>query len=346
MNQATRRKDAPITTPPSTPQRPLRIVFFGSGAFGLPTLQHLARHHAVAAVVTQPDKPAGRGSRLTPTPIGAWAAERLAGVPLLRPAKVNLPECVEQIRACSADAWVVIAFGQKLGQRLLADRFAINLHASLLPRWRGAAPINASILAGDREVGNSVITLADRMDAGLVLGQSRRPLDPMTTAGQLHDTLAADGPALVEQVLLRHAAGEEWGDAQDEQLVTIAPKMSKADGVVDFADAASCQRRIHAFNPWPGVTMVLTPDAAKPCDTLEMKLLRAAPIHLLAPHGKAPGKAVNPQDGTFACADGSALKLLEVQPAGKRPMPWADFARGRALAESAGLSPRPPGAEP
>lgn len=291
------------------------------------------------AVVTQPDKPAGRGGQLTPTPIAAWAAEHLPAVPLFKPTKVNEASIVEQVRAFPTSAWVVIAFGQKLGKAMLADRFAINLHASLLPRWRGAAPINAAILAGDRETGDSVITLADRMDAGLVLGQSRRPLDPMITAGELHDLLAADGPALVETVLSRHGAGEQWGDVQDESLVTIAPKMSKADGVIDFASAPACQRRVHAFNPWPGVTMKLMLGT----DALDMKLLRAASANLFAPHDKHPGHVISAAEGLFACADGTALQLLEVQPAGKRAMKWPDFARGRTIPSDARFAlPAPP----
>src|SRR5262245_32820260 len=138
---------------------------------------------------------------MTPTPVGAWATSNLSGVPLLKPAKVNDPAIVAQVRAVPARAWVVIAFGQKLGRPLLEGAFAVNLHASLLPRWRGAAPINAAILAGDAQTGNSVITLADRMDAGLVLAQSRRDIEPEQTAGELHDLLAADGPALISSVL-------------------------------------------------------------------------------------------------------------------------------------------------
>src|SRR5258705_3491243 len=153
----------------------MRLLFFGSGAFGLPTLERLAAQHQILAVITQPDRPAGRGGRSTPTPIGAWVAEHLPGTPTFKPPKINDPFIIQQIRAIGrpdasgADAWVVIAFGQKLPRALLDGVFAINLHASLLPRWRGAAPINAAILAGDTQTGNSVITLADRMDAGLIL---------------------------------------------------------------------------------------------------------------------------------------------------------------------------------
>lgn len=310
----------------------MRIMFFGSGAFGVPTLAHLTQRHTLLGIVTQPDRPAGRGGRLTPTPVAAWAAANVPEVPVFKPERVNTPEVVEQIRRLGgpgqADAWVVIAFGQKLGRALLDGVFAVNLHASLLPRWRGAAPINAAILAGDRETGNSVITLADRMDAGLVLAQSRRPIDPLVTAGELHDLLAADGPALVEQVLAAHEAELRGGPpapavAQDELLVTIAPKLSKASGVIDWsADADACRRLIHAMTPWPGVTVMFNGSP--------LKLLRAR-VGDVAASQHPPGTIIDPAAGLIACGDRSTLQLLEVQPAGKRPMPWADFARGRTI---------------
>src|SRR5262249_39683557 len=141
---------------------------------------------------------------------------------------------------------------------------------SLLPRWRGAAPINAAILAGDARTGNSVITLADRMDAGLVLAQTRREIGPELTAGDLHDLLAADGPALVSSVLDAKAGGAAGGKPQDESQITIAPKLSKSAGWIDFnADTESCRRRIHGLTPWPGVTVRFREQP--------LKLLRACP---------------------------------------------------------------------
>jgi methionyl-tRNA formyltransferase len=281
----------------------------------------------VVAVITQPDKPAGRGGAPTPTPVGAWAAEQLApaGVPVLKPPSVNQPDVTEQLRALGRDgapvAWVVIAFGQKLGKRLLDGVFAINLHASLLPRWRGAAPIHAAVLAGDAVTGNSVITLADRKDAGLVLGQSHRPLGADQTTGELHDLLAADGPALVLSVLAAHASGTVTAVAQDEALVTIAPKLSKSDGWVDYAQPADlCRRRIHGLTPWPGVTSQFRAE--------RLKVLRAAIFPTGA--GRAdPGVLVDATAGIVACGQGTAIQLLEVQPAGKRAMAWRDFAAGR-----------------
>jgi len=327
----------------------MRILFLGSGAFGIPTLAHLAAHHTLLGIVTQPDRPAGRGSSLTPTPIAAWAAQHTPAIPIFKPEKINDPAAVEQIRTLAgparphgADAWVVIAFGQKLGKSLLAPSggtgvppvgslpprplFAINLHASLLPRWRGAAPINAAILAGDTDTGNSVIALADKMDAGVVYAQSRRPLDPAFTTGDLHDLLAADGPALVESVLAAHAAGRDSPTTQDDSLVTLAPKLAKTDGWVDFTQpAASCRNRIHALNPWPTVTATILNEP--------VKLLRAATVDSLdTPHTAAPGTLLDAALGLVACGSPdvpSTLRLLEVQPANKRPMPWPDFARGR-----------------
>ena len=232
------------------------LVYFGSGAFGLPTLKTLVESHQVRAIVTQPDRPAGRGKALTPTPIGQWAVESAPDVPLLKPKDVNADEVVARVRAFEAEAWVVIAFGQKLSAALLEGVFSMNLHASLLPRWRGAAPINWAIIAGDDETGNSVITLAHLMDAGLVLGQSRREITGRETAGEMHDALAADGPALVEEVLEAKSAGMLMPVEQDERKVTLAPKLSSADRWVDVAQpAAACQRRIHGLTPWPGVSV-------------------------------------------------------------------------------------------
>ncbi|UYV14216.1 MAG: methionyl-tRNA formyltransferase [Phycisphaera sp.] len=299
----------------------MRVVFFGSGAFGVPTLRALAERHEVAAIVTQPDRPAGRGKKLSPTPIAAEAEALLPGVELFKPEKVNTPDIRDHIRGIDAEAWVVIAFGQKLGQKLLAEKFAINLHASLLPRWRGAAPINAAILAGDESTGVSVITLAEEMDAGLVLGQASRPLDPSLTIGELHEVLARDGVPVVLGVLERHAAGTLTPIEQDADKVTLAPKLSKADGWIDFADTASaCRNRVHGLTPWPGVSINLAGTA--------LKLLRVAAE--TSDHTAGPGTLIDPA-GLIACGHGTALRLITIQPAGKKPMDFAAFANGRSL---------------
>lgn len=324
----------------------MRIAFFGSGEFGVPTLRALAREHTLVGVVTQPDKPAGRGSTLTPTPIGAIAQAELTGVPLLKPVKCNLPEVVSVIRGWNADAWVVIAFGQKLGKALLDGVFAINLHASILPRWRGAAPINAAIVAGDTHSGNSIITLADRMDAGEVLAASRSQIRASETAGELHDRLSAEGPELVLQVLREFRSGMLERQTQDETRVTLAPKLSRADGYVDFArDAFTCARRINGLSPWPGVTMSLVGPDGKGIESL--KLCRASverdvggTVQGMDPGSESrgvggcgiqPGTFIDVACGVVACCSGSTIQLIDVQPAGKRIMAWPDFARGRRL---------------
>ncbi|MFT5424564.1 MAG: methionyl-tRNA formyltransferase [Phycisphaerales bacterium] len=306
------------------------VVFFGSGAFGLPTLEALHRTHRVVGVVTQPDRPAGRGKKLTPNPIAAWAQAHLPGVPIVKEPRVDDPGVCAQIRAFPATTWVVIAFGQKLGPALLADRFAINLHASLLPRWRGAAPINHAILAGDTVTGNSVITLAQKMDAGHVLGQNSTPIGHAETAGELHDRLSAMGPELVLGVIARHAAGTLEPEEQDESLVTLAGKLSREDAAIDFtrlADEIRCQ--INGLSPWPGCAVEI--------GGVRVKLLRADSQQAEEEEAEAgvkppdspgtPGTLTDPATGTVQTGAGS-LRLIDVQPAGKPAMGWADFVRG------------------
>ncbi len=294
----------------------MRIVFFGSGEFGRPTLEMLAGAHEVLTVVSQPDRPAGRGGKPTPTPIAAWSEER--GLPTVKPENVNEPGVVASLRGLGAEAWVVIAFGQKLSPALLDGQRAMNLHASLLPRWRGAAPINAAILAGDAETGNSVITLADRMDAGLVLATSRRTIDPALTTGDLHSLLSEDGPALVASCLERAAREWPFGESQDPARVTHARKLSKADGWVNFAaTAAECRNRIHGLNPWPTVDVGFR--------DIRLKVLRARAVQGTG----APGELIDAGAGIVACGGGTALELLEVQAPGKRAMAWREFAAGR-----------------
>ena len=306
----------------------MRVLFLGSGAFGLPTLRALRRDHELVGVVSQPDKPAGRRSKLTPTPVSEWTGSLERPPPLFRPDDINDADAIESLHALDADAWVVIAYGQKLGPSLLrtgsaSPVFACNLHASLLPRWRGAGPVQWTILGGDEVAGNSVITIAPRMDAGEVLAQSSRPLDPMLTAGDLHDVLAEDGAPLVMDVLGEFEAGSLTPQTQDESLVCMARKLRKPDGVPDFTlSAAEMQRKIHGLNPWPCVTASFR---AQP-----LKLLRAKPSERPAEQGGGPGTIVDADLGLVACGGGTVLELLEVQPAGSKPMDWGAFARGRA----------------
>lgn len=296
----------------------LRLIYFGSGAFGLPTLARLTEAHDIALIVTQPDRPAGRRRVLTPTPIGSFAAER--GLPTIKPPSPNESAVIEQIHAMPADAYVVIAYGHKLGPALLGERFAINLHASLLPKFRGAAPINWAMINNEPETGVSVITLAQTMDAGAILAQSSTPIDPLETAGELHDRLAQLGVEPVEQTLRAWQSGTLEPVKQDDRAASRAPKLAKADGTVSFDQPARAVRaRIHGLTPWPGCAVRLGEQS--------VKLLRVQDVDD-APEGVTPGTILD--DGRIVCG-GGAVRILEIQPPGGRDMSWEDYSRGHRL---------------
>ena len=297
----------------------LKIIFAGSGAFGLPTLKALAERHEVAAVYTQPDRPAGRGKKLTPTPIAAWADEH--GLKAVRTERFNgemLPP---------ADALVVIAFGQKISQEQAnhARLGAMNLHASLLPKYRGAAPIHHAVAAGETVVGNSVIRLAEKMDAGAILGQSELAVGASETTGELHDRLADDGPDLVLRVLDELAAGTAVERPQDEDDATLAPKLSREDALLNFnRPATAVAAKINGLSPWPGCRVTV--------EKQTLTLLRAEAVN-------GTGAAGTLTDaGHIATPDG-LVEVLEVQPQGKRPMSLKDYKNGRPWPAGSTVSP-------
>jgi methionyl-tRNA formyltransferase len=303
----------------------MRLILLGAGEFGLPTFRHLHQVHQVRAVVSQPDRPAGRKRQMTPTPIAAWAIE--TGLPLHRWEDVNQPAIIETLRAYDAEVAVVIAFGQKLSRPLL-DALApltVNVHSSLLPRWRGASPINSAILAGDTVTGVSVISLADRMDAGLVYAQRPTAIFPEETAGELHDRLSLLGIDAIDEVLAHQAAGTLHGHEQDESKVTLARKLSKARAGVDFTQSASqVKATINGLTPWPGAQVTLrTADG----DESQLFLRRAG---LAA--GSVPAGPAGSLDGhgVVACGEGG-VQLLEVQKPGGKVISFEAFARGCAL---------------
>ncbi len=314
--------------------RPMRIVFLGSGAFGVPTLRALVAARGqfdVRLVASAPDRPAGRGLQPTPNPIAA-AAETL-GLAIERTADVNAPASLAAIEAAAPEAIVVIAFGQKIGPEIRDRFFAINLHASLLPAYRGAAPIQRALMAGESTTGLSVISIAARMDAGVVFDTLETPIDPRETAGELHDRLAELGPELVIRSLRRHRAGLDAPQAQDERFVTQAAKISRADAVVDFTRPAPALRGwIHGLSPRPGCTITLPlASGAK-----QVRLLRVEAVSEAEAAAVAGLDAASHRAGTFVepgllrCAEGF-LHPLEVQPAGGRVMAWEDFLRGHAI---------------
>jgi len=295
----------------------LSIIFAGSGEFGAPTLRELAKsRHRLSLVVSQPDKPAGRGKTPAPTPISRLAIEH--GLPLLRTADINnetLPE---------ADLMIVVAFGQKISQRLVKHPRlgSVNLHASLLPKYRGAAPINWTIIRGESITGNSIIRLAERMDAGAILAQSRLAVGELETAGELHDRLAEDGRALMLRVVETLADGAAVEMPQDECKATLAPKLRREDARLDFSRPADeLARHIRGLYPWPGCHVRIIDPGGRPGGNVTLARARA-----VASGGASPGTMT--AAGTVAAGDGNALEIIELQPEGKRCMTLAAYRNG------------------
>ena len=306
----------------------MRIAFLGSGAFGLPSLLALATsHHEILHVISQPDRPAGRGKNLTPTPASTWALAR--GLPLTRTENANAPDVLALLRQLQPECLVVIAFGQKLSDELLtiAPRGGINLHSSLLPRYRGAAPINWTVLNNDPLAGVSVITITSIMDAGDILATASTPVEPSETAGELHDRLADLGAPLLPQVLDALANGTETRLKQDPTLATRAPKLHRDLAWVDWTrPALEVSARIRGLSPWPGVQVqLLTPDGQTRTQATLLKCL----AHDGPPHSPEKCGSVLP-DRTIACGTGS-LSILTIQPQGKKPMDLPAFANGYSL---------------
>lgn len=291
----------------------MKIVFLGTAELACPCLEALARQPGVeiAGVVTQPDKPKGRDLRLAPPPVKVTAQK--LGLPVWQPARIKDPVALEQLRAARPDLIVVVAYGQLLPPAVLElpARGCINVHASLLPRWRGAAPIQHAILAGDKETGVTTMFLNERMDAGDIILQRREPIRPDDTSGALHDRLAQRGAELlVETVALKNPPRHP----QDESQVTYARKLGKEDGRLDWhKPALELERQVRAFDPWPGSFTMWG-------DTL-LKVWRAEVV----PATGAPGTML---PGMVVATGQGGLRLVEVQPAGGKRMAAASFLRG------------------
>ncbi len=305
----------------------MRIVYLGSSEFGIPCLEALHRGpHQLVQIFTQPAQPAGRGRHPRPTPVAEWSARR--GVPCEESQNINTPESLRRLADSGGELLVVIAFGQKISQEVIAlfPHGAINVHASLLPLYRGAAPINAALIDGRTESGISIITLADRMDAGLILGQSRTEILPDDNAQSLHDRLALLGPDLLLTVIDQIASGTATYTPQDESQVTYAKKLKKSDGFLDFArPAVELANRIRGLWPWPGAQASFVSASTGKC--YPVAFARAVAVH------------TDDQPGTFGildanldviCGDGR-LRILDLKPAGKTLMSFDAFARGREV---------------
>ena len=302
----------------------MRVLFIGTGDIGLPSLEWLLNttKHEVVGVITQPDKPVGRKQVLTPPQIKVRALA--AGKQVIQPPKIR--HAVEALKAFNADVAVVVAYGQILSRAVLnAPKFGcLNVHTSLLPRHRGAAPIQAAIRDGDSETGVTIMFMDEGLDTGDILLMKRLPIADDDTGGSLHDKLALQAPAALEEALDLLAAGNPPREKQDDAKATHVRKLTRQDGRIDWTrPAIAPDRLIRAFTPWPGTSCVLK--------EAQMKIHRAQII---------PNDDACPSPGTIVSADGNGstvscgnglLNLLEVQIEGGRRLPAADFLRGHPL---------------
>jgi len=297
----------------------LRVAFAGTGGFGVPALRRLAQTYGVLLVITQPDRPAGRGLKLTPPPAKEVAHE--LGVPILQPRTINAPAVLDQLRALQPDFLVVAAFGQFLREPVLTlpKHGCVNIHASLLPRYRGAAPVAWAIIRGERETGVTTFVLDEGMDTGPLLLQRAVPIGPDETAGELEARLAQVGAELIVETLEGIANGEVVPRPQPEEG-TLAPKLHKEDGRIRWEGEA---RRIHDLvrgtNPWPGAHTTLRDRLVKVHRT---RIATEEPIDL-------PAGAILPRRDRLLVATGlGVLEIIELQPAGCRSISGPEFVRG------------------
>lgn len=307
----------------------MRLVFAGTPEPALPSLRRLLasdRHHVVG-VVTRPDAPVGRSRRPQRSPVGALADE--AGVPVLTPTKASDPAFLVELAALEPDACPVVAYGNLLRKRALdvPRRGWVNLHFSLLPTWRGAAPVQAAIRAGDEITGVSTFLLDEGMDTGPVLGAATEEIRPADTAGHLLHRLAASGAALLERTLDGLADGSLVAVPQPEDGVSYAPKVTVDDARLRFADPApAVDRQARAVTPSPGAWT-----------TFRDERVKLGPVSVSDVTGLAPGGLRVERSRVLVGTATSAVVLGEVQPDGKRPMPAVDWARGVRPADGEGF---------
>ncbi|MHC4482122.1 MAG: methionyl-tRNA formyltransferase [Planctomycetota bacterium] len=304
----------------------MKVICLGSGEFGIECLNVLTdSSHSLDFIATQPPHPAGRGRKSRPTPVACWAKDR--SIPFIETDNINAPDIIDKISEVGADLIVVIAFGQKIGKELinLAHRGAINVHASLLPKYRGAAPINWAIINGESQTGISIISLAEKMDAGDILAQAKTDIGVDETAGQLHDRLAQMAAPLLLKTLDQIDAGTAVYAEQDHSKATLAPKLKKSDGFLDFSDSASALRnRILGLWPWPGASAVyLSKKAAK---SQRITIAMAEVVESPNP----PGLPVGTLDEHLNVICGqNALRVTRIKPAGSPLMHFEAFVNGR-----------------
>ena len=307
--------------------QPLRIVFAGTPDFAVPPLDalHAAGHRLVAAY-TQPDRPAGRGQSLASSPVKQRALQ--LGIAVEQPASLKSDEAVARLRELAPDLMVVVAYGLILPQAVLdVPRHGCwNIHASLLPRWRGAAPIQRAILAGDEATGITIMQMDAGLDTGPMLLTRRTPIGPREHGGSLHDRLAGLGAEAIVAAIAGWQAGQVAAQPQPGDGATYAAKIRKDEARIDWAQpAVAIDRQVRAFNPWP---VAETTWAGK-----QLRVWQAEPDPAELRDGASPGAVIESAAGRLVVATGAgALRLAQVQLAGKRAMPAAEFLNAHALA--------------
>jgi methionyl-tRNA formyltransferase len=304
----------------------LRLIFFGTPQFAVPTLAALlASRHRVVAVVSQPDRPKGRGQRRQATPTSTVAAS--AGVAVLQPTRIRDQAFLDQIAALSPDLGVVAAYGRILPDALLAlPRLGmINVHASLLPAYRGAAPVHRAVIAGERETGVTIMRVVPELDAGPMMASAVRPIDPEETSVEVERALAELGAPLLLSVVEALAAGTAREAPQDDSRATFAPKIEKAEGGVDWQrPAAEIHNLVRGLQPWPLVSVWVNGH--------RHLLHRTART---GGHTDARGGTIVEAAGDrllVACGDGGVLNVLAIQPEGRRVLTAREFLAGRRIA--------------
>lgn len=303
----------------------MRVLFIGTGEIGVPALRWLiaSKEHELVGVVTQPDKPVGRSQKIEPPPIKAALGD--LSVKILQPDRIKREDAIAQIRALAPDVIVVMAYGQILPRAVLEiPRLAcLNLHASLLPKHRGAAPIQAAIVAGDRETGITVMYMDEGLDTGDILLQSKIPIASDETGGSLHDRLGEVAPAALADALARLEHANAPRIPQQNTEATYAPKLEREHGHLDWTEAAEIiERKIRAFNPWPGAyAMVPDPEGR----IRKLKIFTASP----GPDPRNPPRQLAAQAGGLLIGTGAgSLQLREVQLEGGKRMNAAELMRG------------------
>ncbi len=306
----------------------MRILFMGSPDFALPTLRRLIEsEHDVVGVFTQPDRPTGRGRKLAPPPVKTLALER--DIPVYQPSSISRRESVEQIRVLAPDLGVIAAYGQLLKQPVLEvpPLGVLNVHASLLPRWRGAAPIPAAILADDAETGATIMKVVLALDAGPMLAAVRVPIVADDTAATLTPRIAEAGASLLVSMLSRYAAGEITPEPQDDSLATYAPQLTKEDGRIDWAaeTAERIARKVRAYNPWPVAWTTLDGQVLRILEAVPLGGDAGATLGTVLPRRADDDARV----GLRVTVARGALGVIAVQPSGRPPMAAEAFLRGK-----------------